>query len=101
LRNDRGHVLLGGYDCRHLAAEGMRLASDQSDADSSDFYVVNNLPRAGAMATDLSGRGGFINLKEGIATITATLAADHRKIATVSLYIRPGTITYTSLVPSP
>lgn len=101
LSADRGHVLLGGYDCQHMPAQGMRLATDDADATSSDFYVVNNVPKAGAMATDSSGRGGFINLKPGIVTLTASLLADSRKIATVSLYVRAGTITYTSIVPSP
>jgi hypothetical protein len=97
----RGHLLMGGYDCRHMAAAGMKLSADDTDGESSDFYVLNNVPRAGAKSTDLSGRGGFINLKAGIVAITASLAADDRKVATVSLYIRPGTITYTSIVPSP
>jgi hypothetical protein len=101
LKPDRGHVLLGGYDCQRMPAEGIVLSSTDADADTSSFYVLNNLPKIGAKATDASGRGGFINLKEGIIAITASLASDNRKIASVSLLVRSGMMTYTSLVPSP
>jgi hypothetical protein len=101
LRSDRGHVLLGGYDCQRKPAEGIHLATDDADESTAGFYVLNNVPKAGAQATDSSGRGGFINLREGIVAITAQLAADNRKLATVSLFVRPGMLTFTSIVPAP
>jgi hypothetical protein len=101
LRADRGHILLGGYDCERKAAAGMQLSTEDADADTSAFYVLNNVPKASARETDRSGRGGFINLKPGIVALSATLAGDSRKIATVSLFVRPGMITFTTIVPSP
>jgi hypothetical protein len=103
LHEERGHILLGAYDCRRKPNEGIHLSTgaDHSDDETGSFYVLNNVPKTGEVATDLSGRGGFINLQEGIVAITANLAADGRKIATVSLFVRRGTITYTSIVPSP
>jgi hypothetical protein len=101
VRPDRGHVLLGGYDCRRMPAEGIALTTGDADDQTSTFYVLNNLPKTDAMATDASGRGGFINLREGIVAITASLASDNRKIASVSLLVRPGMMTFTSIVPSP
>jgi hypothetical protein len=101
LQADRGHVLLGGYDCQHVPADGMTLSTDDADGQTSNFYVINNVPKAGAKTTDLSGRGGFINLKTGIVVVTARVGADNRKIAAVSLFVRAGMITYTSIVPSP
>jgi hypothetical protein len=98
---DRGHVLLGGYDCAHTPAEGIKLSTDDADDQTAGFYVLNNLPKIGAPFSDASGRGGFINLKEGIISITANVAADNRKIATVSMFVRPGSMTFTSIVPSP
>jgi hypothetical protein len=101
VRPDRGHLLLGGYDCQRMPAPGVQLHTDDADAESSPFYVLNNVPKATAKETDKSGRGGFINLKDGIIALTATVAADKRKIATVSLFVRPGMITFTTIVPSP
>jgi hypothetical protein len=97
----RGHVLLGTYDCRHIPAEAITLSSPDADEQTANFYVLNNLPKIGAPATDASGRGGFINMKGGIVAITANVAADNRKIATLSLLVRPGMMTFTSIVPSP
>jgi len=101
LKPERGHVLLGGYNCQRMPSEGIALSTPDADDQTSTFYVLNNLPKVDATATDASGRGGFINLKEGIVAITASVAADNRKIASVSLLVRPGMMTFTSLVPSP
>jgi len=101
LMPDRGHVLLGGYDCRKMPGEGIVLSSPDADEKASVFYVLNNLPKVDAKATDASGRGGYINMKEGVVAITASLGSDNRKIASVSLLVRPGMMTFTSLVPSP
>jgi hypothetical protein len=98
---DRGHVLLGAYDCARKPVEGVTLSVSDSDDQTAGFYVLNNLPKIGAPFTDASGRGGFINVKSGIVSITANVAADNRKIATVSLFVRPGEMTYTAIVPSP
>jgi hypothetical protein len=97
----RGHMLLGAYDCRRMPAAGITLSTPDSDEMTSSYYVLNNLPKIGAEATDASGRGGFINLKEGVVEITAKLGSDSRKIATLSLLVRPGMMTFTSIVPSP
>jgi hypothetical protein len=101
LRADRGHVLLGAYDCERKPQEGVHLNTPDSDELTSSFYVLGGIPKAGVNATDKSGRGGFINLRQGIVALTATLASDNRKIAAVPLFIRPGTITFTTIVPSP
>jgi hypothetical protein len=98
---ERGHVLLGVYDCGRKPAQGSTLSVSDSDEQTAGFYVLNNLPKIGAPFTDASGRGGFINVKDGIVAITANVAADNRKIATVSLFVRPGMMTFTSIVPSP
>jgi hypothetical protein len=98
---ERGQVLLGAYDCGHTPAAGITLSVSDADAQTAGFYVLDNLPKIGAPATDASGRGGFINVKAGIVAITANVAADNRKIATVSLFVRAGMMTFTSLVPSP
>jgi hypothetical protein len=101
LMPDRGHLLLGAYDCQKTPGEGIVLTSPDADEKASVFYVLNNLPKVDAQSTDASGRGGYINMKEGVVAITASLASDNRKIASVSLLVRPGMMTFTSIVPSP
>lgn len=101
LQNDRGHILLGSYNCQRTPAQGIRLFTRDADDLTSPFYVVGNIPKANAQETDPSGRGGFINLREGIVALDATVASDNRKIATVALFVRAGMITFTTIVPSP
>jgi hypothetical protein len=96
----RGHIMLGAYDCQQQAAVGVRLSSSDADQRTSPFYVVSKLPSLTAPGTDVSGQGGIINLRPGPATVTGALG-DGRLIATLSVVVRPGSITYTTLIPTP
>jgi hypothetical protein len=96
----RGHVMLGAYDCLAQAATGVRLSSTDADQRTSPFYVVSKLPSLTALGTDISGQGGLINLRPGPTTVTGALG-DGRQIGTLSVVVRPGSITYTTLVPTP
>jgi hypothetical protein len=97
---DRGHVMLGSYDCLYRPADGVVLASEDGDGATAPFYLVKKVPSFSAAGTDSSGRGGLINLRSGSVSITGTLS-DRRHIATVGVFVRPGTITYTTLLPAP
>jgi len=96
----RGHVMLGAYDCQRRAAEGISLTVAEADDKTSAFYLVKKVPSITATATDSSGRGGIINVKAGSVSVTGTLP-DARSIATVGVFVRPDTITYTTLLPAP
>jgi hypothetical protein len=96
----RGHVLLAAYDCQGQTAAGVRLGTEQGDAQTSGFYVVRKFPSITAVATDSSGQGGFINLLPGTVNVSGALSPD-RQVAYLSVLVRPGQITFTSLVPSP
>jgi hypothetical protein len=99
---DRGHVMLGAYDCQQRPAEGLRLITLDGDGETSPFYVADKFPKVTATETDRSGRGGFINLRPGTVTVAADLAPpDNRRVGAVSVIVRSGVITFTSLVPSP
>jgi hypothetical protein len=97
---ERGHVLLAAYDCQGQTAAGVRLSNDRPDALTSGFYVVRKLPSTAATSTDSSGQGGFINLLPGTVNVSGELSSD-RQVAYLSVLVRPGQITFTSLVPSP
>jgi hypothetical protein len=97
---ERGHLMLGAYDCLRGPAQGVSLSTPDGDGVTSSFYVLQRIPTSTAASTDLSGRGGFINLRAGQVSVDATLAADGRHIGTVNLFVRPGAVTYTTLAPS-
>jgi hypothetical protein len=71
-----------------------------ADSATAPFYVIRNLPAADVNETDESGQGGLINLPAGTVTISGTLS-DSRMMGTVSVLVRAGGVTLTSLVPSP
>jgi hypothetical protein len=96
----RGHVMLGAYDCRGDAAEGITLSSVDADDRTSSFYLIKKVPSITASATDSSGRGGIINLRAGSISVSGVLS-DGRPIGTVGLFVRPDQITYTTLLPAP
>lgn len=97
---DRGHLIVGAYDCLHGPAEGVTLTTPDGDAITSTFYVLQKIPTATATATDSSGRGGFINLRAGQVAVMGELP-DGRRVGSANVFVRPGSVTYTSLVPSP
>jgi hypothetical protein len=98
---DRGHLMLGSYDCLYRPADGVTLSSDDADTSTAAFYLVKKVPSFSVVATDSSGRGGLINLRSGSVSVTGSLASDQRRIATVGVFVRPRTITYTTLLPAP
>jgi hypothetical protein len=103
LSPDRGHVMLAAFDCRSRPAAGLRLfALDGGDGETTPFYMGEKFPEMPAMVTDRSGRGGLLNLRPGVVTVAADLAApDDRRVGAASVLVRSGVITYTSLVPTP
>jgi hypothetical protein len=96
----RGHVMLGAYNCRQEPAEGVRLFSDDADSNTTPFYLVKRVPTVTASGTDSSGRGGMINLRAGSISVSGS-TPDGRAIGSVGLFVRAGTITYTTLIPAP
>lgn len=95
----RGHVMVGAYNCRQEPANGVRLSSSDADGNTTPFYLVKGVPSATAEGTDSSGRGGLINLRAGSVTVGGA-TPDGRDISRVGLFVRSGTITYTSLLPA-
>ena len=98
---ERGHVLLGSYDCLTMPADGVLLSSEDADNATAPFYLVKKVPSFTAPGTDSSGRGGLINLRPGSVSVTGERALDGKHIATIGVFVRPGTITYTTMLPAP
>lgn len=95
----RGLILLTTFDCSDAPASGISLELEERDALSDTFYAVDGLPAPSATETDASGYAGVINAPPGNVTLTGRLAADQRVIGRVSVFVKPGTITYSRLGP--
>jgi hypothetical protein len=96
---DRGLVLLSTFDCRDEPAAGVTLTTDDPTEFSELFYSVDGLPQATATATDDSGYAGLINVPPGKLTVTGRLKLDRRVVGMINLIVRPGSITYSRMVP--
>jgi hypothetical protein len=96
-----GNLFSGAIDCKGNLSEGVSFETDRTVAATRRFYYVDGLPNFGAVATDASGYGGFINLPNGTIQIYAKLKATGQTIGTVSVFIRAGHISQVDLAPSP
>lgn len=88
-------------DCQGKPAAGASIAIDKSVDASRTFYFVNGLPTESATMTDKTGYSGFINIPTGIRNMTGTVADGGAVIGKVSVLVRPSTLTYTVLPPTP
>lgn len=91
------------YDCTNKPADGVSVAIDlKSDAGNTrTFYFVNGLPTEAVSQTDSTGYSGFINVPPGIRNVTGTLADGGKYVGKISVLVRPSTITYSVLPPTP
>lgn len=98
--------MLGGpfasiADCTGKPAAGASISIDKEVDASRTFYFVNGLPTESSNQTDKTGYSGFINIPTGIRTMTGVVADSGREIGKVSVLVRPSTLTYTVLPPTP
>jgi hypothetical protein len=94
---DRGNVVVQSFDCTGQPAADVRYSTPSGDEMTAPFYTVDGLPTATATATDKGGYGGVINLPMGSATVVATLTKPMATLATISVLVRSGAITYTQV----
>ena len=96
---ERGLVLISTYDCKEEPADGVMLMTDDTDEFSATFYSVKGIPALGATATDLSGYAGIFNVPPGRIAVTGRLNQDGRILASLSLLVKAGSITYSRMAP--
>jgi len=97
---ERGLVLLNAFDCQGATAGGLTFSAGTADQSTFSFYLVNNLPTSKGTETDMTGYGGLANVPPGVSTISTTLGPDGRKVSTVSILVRAGHISYSSVTPN-
>ncbi|MBW2523483.1 MAG: hypothetical protein JRI23_04885 [Deltaproteobacteria bacterium] len=100
-QGDLGHVFLGARDCLGAPAEVVTLSGSGLGQEVALFYLIDDLPVLTALATDSSGRAGFVNVAPGTVVIHGTHMPTGQRVGEVSLRVRAGEISYSSLVPSP
>lgn len=88
-------------DCQGKPAAGASITIDKEVDASRTFYFVNGLPTESVNQTDKTGYSGFINIPTGIRNMTAFVADSGKQIGRVSVLVRPSTLTYTVLPPTP
>jgi hypothetical protein len=96
-----GAVFFVAQNCAGKAAEGVSVTTDRTEATTKGFYLIKGLPSETASATDAAGYGGFINLPTGYVRVNATVHDTGKPIGGTSVLVRPSTISYVYLVPSP
>jgi hypothetical protein len=98
---DHGIVLLNAFDCQHQTAAGITYSvGGAPDPATFIFYLVKTLPTTQTTVTDSTGYGGLVNMPVGSSTITATLSPGAQKVSTISVLIRAGYISYSSVTPN-
>jgi hypothetical protein len=87
-----GLVHLRMFDCQRVAAPGVTFSINQEDA--WRWYFVGELPTSLADETTESGLGGFINVRPGIALVSAELRGSPIALASdESVFVRAGWMT--------
>jgi len=99
--SDRGIVLLNAFDCAGKTAANISFSVGGTPApDSFIFYLSETLPTTDTTVTDETGYGGLVNMPEGVTTISALLAPSQRKVGKISVLVRHGFISYSSVTPN-
>ena len=99
--SDRGIVLLNAFDCQGNAAANISYSIDSTpSSDTFIFYLLNTLPTTSVTATDYTGYGGLVNMPEGVTTISAQLAPSGRTVSKISILVRAGFVSYSSVTPN-
>jgi hypothetical protein len=101
LLEGRGLARLTVQDCNGGFSPGVTLEAREADAATTRFYDVDGLPVVPAAATGAQGSGGFINAPAGLLSVEARLTDASTPLASGSVLVRPGFISYGRLRPVP
>ncbi|HVH45025.1 MAG TPA: hypothetical protein VM925_21880 [Labilithrix sp.] len=98
---DHGHLFVRTLDCQQEPAERVFLRLEPISAKTVTFYLDSTgNPSITQGMTSAKGVGGAINVPAGSIAVTFSRETGE-PIGEQNVIIRPGTITYVSLVPTP
>lgn len=95
-----GFVLSATVDCTLKVSAGVSVSISPS-AKETGFYVIASGVSPGATVTDNTGNAGFVNVTPGTPTFTTTRGPGGEKIGEVTTLVRPGSVTYQIIRPTP
>jgi hypothetical protein len=96
---NRGIILTNVVNCNGTAGVGVSFVADPPLMGATQYYSLNGVPNADAKMTDTAGYGGWVNVEPGSVGVSAVVVGTKYKFPPLSLYARPGTITYAKLAP--
>lgn len=98
-----GYIFVTTLDCDGKRAAGVRLSLNRDQDRATLLYVESGVISA-AMQTDESGVGGYIHVPAGFVEVSGSVFAPDqvlRRVGEVGLQVKPFTISYAMLAPSP
>ncbi len=95
----RADVLLHAFDCQGNGASEVSFSITPNDGQVIPYYLSSGLPTRSSTETDSTGYGGFVNLASGTVTVTATNGRTKTVLDSLTLVVRAGSATWSSLVP--
>jgi len=96
-----GIVLLTAVDCQGKPAANINFSvAGMPDPNTFIFYVVGDFPTTDVSVTDTTGYGGLVNVPAKNTTIYASLEPDGRKVSQISILVRAGYVSYSSVTPN-
>jgi hypothetical protein len=95
----RGNALLTTQNCAGALSAGVVYETADAGPETRRFYAADGLPSVHATHTDASGYGGFLNLPAGPVSVASLVDESALPLASVSLLVRAGFITYGRILP--
>jgi hypothetical protein len=96
----RGLALFSVQDCNGAFTPGIALEAREADAETTRYYDLDGLPVVPATVTGAEGSGGFLNAPPGLLSVDARLPDGAAPLASASVWVRPGFISYGRLRPA-
>jgi hypothetical protein len=96
-----GLVFVFARDCFQNPIGGASFRTTALDPLLKQFVIVNSTPSIDETKSDGAGRGGFLNVPEGIHTFIAFYEDGTKKLGSARAFVRAGSVTTVGIAPSP
>lgn len=101
LSPEHGLVFVFARDCFQNPIGGASFRTTALDPLLKPFVIINSTPSADEANSDSAGRGGFLNVPEGIHTFIAFYENGTKKLGSARAFVRKGSVTTVGIAPSP
>ena len=101
LSPEHGLVFVFARDCFQNPIGGASFRTTALDPLLKSFVIINSTPSIDETTSDGAGRGGFLNVPEGIHTFIAFHDNGTKKLGSARAFVRKGAVTTVGIAPSP